>query len=62
MLFDENFADINGRKYRRYTVRRFGFQKLNCSPFDKLNNMFIIPNADHCPMTREQAWEYLRTH
>jgi hypothetical protein len=59
MLIDEQFADINGRKYRRYTVRKIGN---TFSPFDKYRSMFILPNADRIQMTREQAWEYLRTH
>jgi hypothetical protein len=58
-LIKETFADINGRKYRRYTVRKIGN---TFSPFDKYDNTFIIINGDLYPMTREQAWEYLRTH
>jgi hypothetical protein len=59
MLINEKFADINGRKYRRYTVRKIGSI---FSPFDKYRSMFILPNADRIQMTKEQAWEYLRTH
>jgi len=58
-LIKETFTDINGRGYRRYTVRKLGS---TFSPFDKYTSTFIIINADHYPMTREQAWEYLRTH
>jgi hypothetical protein len=58
-LIDEQFADINGRKYRRYTVRKISN---TFSPLDKYNNVFILPNADLIQMTREQAWQYLRTH
>jgi hypothetical protein len=58
-LIDEQFADINGRKYRRYTVRKIGS---TFSPFDKYNNAFILPNADLILLTREQAWQYLRAH
>jgi hypothetical protein len=59
MLIDEKFEDINGRKYRLYTVRKLAN---TFSPFDKYRNMFILSNADRIAMTREQAWEYLRTH
>ena len=37
MLINEQFADINGRKYRRYTVRKIGN---TFSPFDKYTNVF----------------------
>jgi hypothetical protein len=58
-LIDEKFADINGRKYRRYTVRKIGN---TFSPLDKYTNAFILPNADRIQMTRAEAWEYLRAH
>jgi hypothetical protein len=59
MLIDEDFADINGRKYRRYTVRKMGN---TFSPYDKYRGAFLLPNADLILLTREQAWQYLRTH
>ena len=55
----KHFEDINGRKYRIYTVRKIAN---TFSPLDKYRSMFILPNADRIAMTREQAWEYLRTH
>jgi len=58
-LIDEKFADINGRKYRRYTVRTIGG---SFAPFDKWTNTFVIANADLYRMTRAEAWEYLRSH
>lgn len=58
-LIDEKFADINGRKYRRYTVRKIGN---TFSLLDKYTNVFILPNADSIQMTRAEAWQYLRAH
>jgi hypothetical protein len=58
-LIDEQFADINGRKYRRYTVRKIGS---TFSPLDKYTNVFILASADRIQMTRAEAWQYLRTH
>ncbi|PYX10495.1 MAG: hypothetical protein DMG85_07890 [Acidobacteria bacterium] len=55
---DERLTDFNGRKFRRYTVRKIGN---GYSPFDKLRGV-IIANADRHGWTREQAWEYMRTH
>jgi hypothetical protein len=57
-LIDQQFADINGRKHRRYTVRKIGG---SFAPFDKWANTFVIANSDLNRMTRVQAWEYLRT-
>jgi len=59
MLFDEVFLDINGRSHRRCSVREIGTA---FSPFDRYTNAFILPNADLYPMTRAEAWDYLRTH
>jgi hypothetical protein len=58
-LIDEQFADINGRKHCRYTVRKIGS---TFSPPDKYTNVFILANADRIQMTRVEAWQYLRTH
>jgi hypothetical protein len=58
-LIDEKFGDINGRNYRRYTVRKIGNTFL---PLDKSTNVFILADADRIQMTRAEAWEYLRTH
>ena len=58
VLYGETFTDINGGKHRRYTVRKISH---TFSPFDKYTNVFLLPNADQVLMTREQAWEYLRT-
>jgi len=39
-LYDELFEDANGRKPRRYTVRRFGWEGF--APLDKLSNIFSV--------------------
>jgi len=55
MLIDDNFADINERKHNLFTVT-------------KIANTFRLRQvpgsvyADFIVMTRERAWQYLRTH
>jgi len=54
-LIDEKFSDINGRKYRLYTVRSMGPGR-GLGVVDRLRNWVIV----HPFWTREATWEYLR--
>ena len=53
-MIDEKFEDVNGRKYRLYTVRHLdsGFGIL-----DRYRNAFI---SAYCFKTRAAAWDYLK--
>lgn len=57
-MIDETFTDINGRRFRRYTVRSTGQGFF--VPIDKLKNTCPLANGDRMFTTREQAWDYLR--
>jgi hypothetical protein len=53
-LIEETFTDINGRKFRRNTVRSYGDGSF--LTLDKLQNVVIASGFG----TREEAWQYLR--
>lgn len=56
-LIDEKFEDINGRKYRLYTVRSMGPGR-GFNILDKYRNMFLYSEGW---ATRQQAWDFLKT-
>ncbi len=58
-LINETFSDINGRKYRRYTVRSMGAgQPYRFNILDKYRNAFLYSTGW---ATRQEAWEFLKT-
>ncbi len=55
-MIDEKFSDINGRKYRLYSVRSMGAGR-GFGILDRYRNIFITP----APVwTREACWEFLQ--
>ena len=55
-MVNETFEDINGRRWKRYTVRSLGPGR-GCYILDKLLNLGLAVNQG---CSREQCWEYLR--
>jgi hypothetical protein len=56
MMIDEKFEDINGRKYRLYTVRSMGPGE-GFGVLDRYLNAFVYGVR---AFTREHCWDYLR--
>jgi len=56
-MIDETFEDINGRKYRLYTVRSMGPGR-GFGILDRYGNAFLYSSGF---ATRQEAWESLQT-